>query len=339
MSRLIQGVNRRAIKLSLAGALVAAVLASFSITHATAQKKGGDKLLCTVNLLDHPSLNASLKGFEDAINSNNKDGKIALQKFNASGSMQLVPDLLRQTLNAKCDLVFALTTPVATLARKVVAAKGVPVVYTAVTDPVGAGIVESMEKDTLPVTGYTDLYPVEEQVSLFVRLSPSANTVGILYNPTEQNSQRLVALTKAALEAKGKAVSLYGNQDPALVAETTRRAAKAQEMLIVNGDNLFTAELDIVIKIARDAKVPLYVGDPDSVTKGAVATVGPSYYDLGYKSGMRALEVLDGTFAGKLASENPKGHDYFINAKAASTFGVEITAEKLSIGSVWTTKK
>ena len=319
MSKLIQGVDRRAINVSLVRILVTAVLVTVSITHATAQQTVRGKLLCTVNLLDHPSLNASLKGFEDAINAKNKDGKITLQKFNASGSMELVPVLLRQTLNAKCDLVFVLTTPVATLARKIVAAKGVPVVYTAVTDPLGAGIVKSMEKDTLPITGYTDLYPVKEQVSLFTRLSPSAQKVGILYNPTEQNSQRLVALTKAALEANGKVVTMYGNQDQALVAETTRRAANAQEMLIVNGDNLFTAELDTVIKIAHDAKVPLYVGDPASVARGAVATVGPSYYDLGYKSGMRALEVLGGTFAGKLPSENPTGYDYFINAQAART--------------------
>lgn len=292
-------------------------------------------LVCEVTPLDHPSLGAATAGFEEGLFSKISRADVEVRKYNAGGNMDLVGALLEQTVNDKCRLVFVVTTPAATKARLLVASKGVPVVYTAVTDPVGANIVSSMDGDELPITGVTDRFPVEEQVDLFMAAKPDTKIASILMNPTEQNSQILSGRTQAALEQRGVKVRIFRNADANNVSAMADTATNETDIVVVNGDNLFTEHLEVVVKLAELRKVPLFVGEPDSVRRGGVATVGPSYRALGFRSGEKAADVLNGEFAGKIPSENPSGFEIYINAKAAKRYELDLPDAIWSRGEVW----
>ncbi len=293
-------------------------------------------LVCIVTPLDHPSLGAAIDGFRSRLTATLPKNRVVFQSRSAGGDMSLVPDLLNQTVRHGCELVFVVTTPAAQLARSLVAGHGIPVVYTAVTDPVGAGIVQSMHGDRLPITGVTDLFPVDAQIQLFLAADPSAKSAAILYNPKEQNSQVLVARTEAALRARHIATSRFTASDPDTVAQVAQRAARAADMLIVNGDNLFTAQLDAVIAAAEAARKPLFVGDPESVRRGGVATVGPDYRLLGERAADKAWVILDGKrSAGEIPSEDPSSYSYYINVRAAQRMGLQLPRGAFESAPVW----
>jgi putative ABC transport system substrate-binding protein len=298
-------------------------------------RRGGTRV-CTVTPLDHPSLSAAIEGFRTRLTATTPKNTIAFRSYNAAGDASLVPDLLNRTIRQRCALVFVVTTSAAQLARSLVAARGIPVVYTAVTDPVGAGIVQSMSGDTLPITGVTDLFPVDAQIALFVAADPGARSAAILYNPTEQNSQVLVAKTEAALRARGLATSRDTATDRLAIPAVAAAAAQSADMLIVNGDNLFTGSLDAVIAAAEAAHKPLFVGDPESVRRGGIATVGPDYHLLGERAADKAWVILSGrTTAGEIPSEDPTSYSYYINVRAARRMGLQLPLDAFQAAPVW----
>ncbi len=292
--------------------------------------------VCVVRPLDHPSLGAAIEGFRARLTSALPKGGVAFRIYSAGGNLAQVPELLRQTVRDRCTLDFVLTTPAAQAARSIVAEKGTPVVYTAVTDPVGAGIVRSMDGDALPITGVTDLFPVDAQVRLFLAADPTARSAALLYNPREQNSQVLVARTEAALRARGIAVRRDTATSPSAVPVVAQAAALAADMLIINGDNLFTEALETVIGIAERARKPLFVGDPESVRRGAVATISPDYELLGQEAANKAYIILAGKRqAGEIPSENPTSYSQYVNVGAAQRMGLQLPLAVFQSARVW----
>ena len=297
---------------------------------------GAGARVCIVTPLDHPSLTAAIDGFRGRLTATMPRNAVVFQSRSAGGDMSAVGDLLTQTTRHGCALVFVVTTPAAQIARNAVAGRGIPVVYTAVTDPVGAGIVHSMSGDGLPITGVTDLFPVKAQIELFLAADPAARSAAIMYNPKEQNSQVLVARTEAALRARGIAVTRYTASEREAVADVARTAAASADMLIVNGDNLFTAELDAVIAAAEAARKPLFVGDPESVRRGGIATVGPDYRLLGERAADKAWVILTGKRgAGQIPSEDPSSYSYYINTRAAQRMGLQLPRAAFELAPVW----
>ncbi len=297
---------------------------------------GGGRRVCMVRPLDHPSLGAAIEGFRARLAVSMPKNSVAFKLYNADGDPSLVPGLLRQTVRDRCALVFVLTTPAAQQARSIVATRGIPVVYSAVTDPVGAGIVKSMDGDPYPITGVSDLFPVDAQVKLFLAADPAAKSAALLYNPNEQNSQVLVARTEAALRARGIAVARHTATDPAAVPAVARAAAGSADMLIINGDNLFTEHLEDVIAVAESARKPLFVGDPESVRRGAVATVSPDYEQLGQEAADKAYVILaNKRQAGEIPSEDPPTYSQYVNVAAAQRMGLQLPLAFFQQARVW----
>lgn len=296
----------------------------------------GGTRVCIVSPLDHPSLGAAIDGFRSRLTAVMPRKSVAFESQNAGGDLSALPDLLNTTIRHRCALVFVVTTQAAQMARHVVATRGIPVVYTAVQDPVGAGIVQSMSGDSLPITGVTDLFPVTAQIELFLAADPAAKTAAILYNPKEQNSQVLVAKTDAALQARHIRTSRHTATDPDSVPRVAREAAQSADMLIVNGDNLFTGQLDAVVAAAEAAHKPLFVGDAESVRRGGVAAVGPDYRLLGENAADKAWVILSGKrTAGQIQSDNPSTYSYYINVRAAQRMGLQLPLGAFQSAPVW----
>ncbi|MBK1633652.1 hypothetical protein CKO31_23495 [Thiohalocapsa halophila] len=296
----------------------------------------GKSLVYIITPSSHPSLEAAIDGFRQGVAESGWDqSKLDMQYSNANGEISSIPRLVDRAIRRNADLLFVLSTPAAAAAVKKTNPAQIPLVYAAVTDPVKAGIVTEMQHSDTFATGVSDRYPVREQVQFFTTITPSAQQFGLLFNPAEQNSQILVNRTEQALTGAGKAPTRYEAAEDSEVAKVATRAFAECDAVIINGDNLFTNNLPTVINVAVSAKKPLYVGDPDSVERGALGTVGPSYRAMGRQAGQKAAKVLSGESIKQIPSEYPQYFDYVLNVAAAASMGVTIPRSAWELRSVW----
>lgn len=273
--------------------------------------------------VEHPSLDAAREGFVQAL----KDGgytegeNLTLDVQNASGDQATATNIASNFASSNDDLLLGIATPSAQSLAQAVTDK--PVLFTAVTDPVDAGLVNSMDAPGANVTGTTDMNPVAEQIQLIKKLKPGAKSVGIIYSSGETNSQVQVDEAKKAAQAEGLKVEEK-------TVTTTAEVAQAAESfdtdsIYVPTDNKVVAGLEAVISAAETKKIPLIAGEGDSVERGALATQGINYTDLGKQTGEMAVRILkDGAKPGEMAVESQKETKLIINAKAAKAMGVEI---------------
>jgi len=297
------------------------------------------KKVVIITPLSHPSLDQSIDGFRQGLAEKNyTDDNVEFIFMNASGNFDKIASLVKSAIAQKPSLIFVLTTPAAAECIQLTNPAQIPLVYTAVTDPVDAKIVTNMEKSETLATGVSDRYPVEEQVRTFMRILPAMKTAALISNPAEANSQILVKQTISNLEANNIKGLKYEVHDASEISSRTKQAILLSDCIIVNGDNLVTENLSEVINICIQSKTPLFVGDPDSVRKGAIATVGPSYFAIGRQAGNKAAQILNGEDPRNIPSEYPRSFDYIVNMKAAEAMGVKIPEDFWSSRQIWESK-
>jgi putative ABC transport system substrate-binding protein len=222
----------------------------------------------------------------------------------------------------------AISTPSAQAA--VAAAAAIPVVFAAVTDPLGAKLVRDMYAPGGNVTGVSDLAPVKKHIELIRKITPKARTIGMLFNPNEPNSYTLVKLMKST--AMGANMTLV--QAPARSAAEVPAAARGlvgkADVIFVPTDNTIVAALDAVIKVGLDNRIPVYAGDVDAVKRGAIAAIGVDYYNLGRQAGNIVVRILGGAKPGKIAVAGVDRTNLYVNPGAAAKIGVTIPEDVVS---------
>jgi putative tryptophan/tyrosine transport system substrate-binding protein len=295
-----------------------------------------------VTPVSHPSLDETIRGFLDGLaekgyprNTLDLRPDTDVPALNANGDFSAIAPTINSALADKPELIFVVTTPAASQAAKIAAEHHVPLVYAAVTDPVKAGIVSSLTKSSTAATGVSDLYPVDKQVELFIRLLPTLRSAGIILNPKEENSTILASATENELSKHHIVVRRYAVNTTSDIVPRALQAVSENDALIVNGDNLTVQNISAVVNICIEKHRPLFVGDPDSVKKGAVATVGPSYYQMGKEAGYKAALILQGVPAGSIPSNTPTKYDYIINTHSASAMGLNIPEDIWSTRDIW----
>jgi len=201
-------------------------------------------------------------------------------------------------------VIVTITTP---SAQAVVAAtRELPVVFCSVSDPLGAKLVNNLAKPGGNVTGTSDLSPIAEQLDLIRELSPDVKKLGILYNPGEANSVSLVALLKTQASGKGLQVIEATAPKSGDVLSAARQLAGKAEAIYIPLDNTVVSALEAVIKVGRDARIPVYSADTDSVGRGTVASLGFDYYDVGHQTGQQVVRILRGEKPGDIPVERVK---------------------------------
>jgi putative ABC transport system substrate-binding protein len=207
--------------------------------------------------------------------------------------------------------------------------KSRPIVFAAVTDPVSAGIVKSKENPGANVTGTSDMVMFKEQLSLLKRLAPNAKKVGVINNPSESNSQFGLKETQKIANEMGLEIvtASVSNTDEVLGAANSL-VSKVDAFYIIS-DNTVIAGQDAVIKVALDSKKPLIAVEEAGVEKGALGTVGISYYKLGILTANIALEILQGKKPSETPVYSAKDGDLFINTKTAQAIGVTVPSDLL----------
>ncbi|KXG44296.1 ABC transporter substrate-binding protein [Tepidibacillus infernus] len=283
-----------------------------------------------IQIVEHPSLDASRQGFIDALKAlGYEEGKqVQFDYQNAQGNRDTLNTIAQKFVNDKKNMIFAIATPSAQAVAQ--QTNSIPILITAVTDPVSAGIVKSMEKPGTNVTGTTDMNPVKEQLQLVKKVKPEAKTVGIIYNTGEANSEVQVKMAQAAAEELGLTLELAGITNSSEVKQAADALAPKIDAFYIPTDNTVVSSMEAVLMVAEAGKLPVVVGEGDSVKRGGLITYGLDYYKLGYQTGEMAVKILKGEAKPEdMAIETQKEMKLVINKKAAERMGVQLPEDLL----------
>lgn len=289
-------------------------------------ESGGDLDAVTIGITqitEHPSLDASREGFKDALlEAGYTEDTITFDEQNAQGEMATATSIANKFKSDGVDLVLAIATPTAQASAQAIT--DIPILFTAVTEPAEADLVDSWESPGANVTGTSDLNPVEEQIGLIAEILPDAETVGVIYSSGEVNSEVQVDLARTAAEELGlelKEVTVSASADVAQAADSI----KDVDAIYVPTDNTVVEGLESVIQVAEDQQILLIVGEGDSVERGGVATFGLNYYELGYQTGQMAARILlEGADPATMPVETQEVMQLIVNESAAERMGIDL---------------
>ena len=223
------------------------------------------------------------------------------------------------------NFVCAIATPIAQSAYSVTKRSDIPVIYTAVTDPV---LAELATEDQMPVgniTGTSDKLPVSEQLSMIREILPEAKTVGILYSTNEVNSQAAIEEYKKAAPEFGLEIVESGISTSADIPLAAEQLAAKVDCISNLTDNNVVSSLPVVLEAASKNGIPVFGSEIEQVKRGCLAAMGLDYIALGEQTGRMAAQVLKGE---KEASEMPyeliEGAAFYGNTEAAENLGIEL---------------
>jgi len=285
-----------------------------------------------VQIMEHPSLDAARQGFLDALAENGyKEGEnLSINYENAQGDMPTLNSIAQSLAGDETDLILAIATPSAQAVANATKGTSIPVLFTAVTDPVAAGLVESMEKPNTNLTGTTDMSPVAEQIKLIKDIDHSVKSVGVIYNTGEINSVVQVELVKEAAEELGLDIVEGVATNTHEVDQTAKSLVGKVDAIYVPTDNVAVTALEAIVQVAENNNILLVSAEKDSVYRGTVATIGLDYYKLGRQTGEMALRILSGEGRPQdMPVEVQEQNDVIINLKAAKASNITIPQELL----------
>ena len=299
------------------------ILLALAATVALALPARADEVTVAVTaIVEHPALDAVRDGVKEALAAAGyKEGEnLNFLYESAQGNPATAAQIARQFAGEGPNVIVPISTP---SAQAVVSStRDIPVVFTAVSDPLGAQLVKDMDKPGGNVTGLSDLSPVAEHVALIKEILPNAKSIGYLYNSGEANSVSLLAVLKTQAEKAGLTVVESAATKSAEVQGAARALVGRADVIYIPTDNTIISALEGAVAVAEEAKLPLFTADTDSVSRGAVAALGFNYHDVGKQTGDVVVRVLKGENPGDIAVKVAAGTDLVINKAAASKMGV-----------------
>jgi putative ABC transport system substrate-binding protein len=274
--------------------------------------------------VEHPALDAVLKGFQDYLKEQGVE--VTYTVHNAQANMGTATQIAQQMVGEEADLLVAIATPSAqTCAQalnKAPADLKRPLLFTAVTDPVAAGLVKDLQKPADGITGVSDLLPIEEHIKMVLEYDPDIKTLGLLYNAGEANSKATIASIKGLQDTLGFTTVEATASKTADVYQAAKSLVGRADAVFIPTDNTIVSALESVIKVGVQNKMPIFAADVDSVKRGAVAAMGFDYYKHGYQTGAMAEKILSGTKPEDIPVEFQKDLQLYINADFSRQMGL-----------------
>ncbi|MHA1558371.1 MAG: ABC transporter substrate-binding protein [Alphaproteobacteria bacterium] len=266
-------------------------------------------IIAITQIIEHESLDEERKGLIHYLKENGYvDGKtIKIIYQNAQGSLSTARQIAQQMISQNPKVLIAISTPSAQVARELCLAYHIPLVFSAVTDPLEAKLVTDLKERKENITGISDNLPIEIQLEFIADFIPDVKRIGIIYNPGEQNSVSIV--TKLHAEAQKRGITLV----EAIASKTSEIQSvmsvfygKVQAIYVPN-DNTAVSAMSSIVQNAERNNIPVFAGDTGSVYKGAVATRGYNRFTLGKKLGEIVLRIIKGEKASDIpvATEHP----------------------------------
>lgn len=285
---------------------------------------GGYKV--SVNqFVEHPALDAVLKGMQDYLKNNGISAEFKV--YNAQANPSTANQIAKQMVGEKSDLIVAIATPSAqacySALNKAPEKLKRPFVFSAITDPVSAGLVKDLNNPGGNATGVSDLLPVKKHLEMILEFKPGVKKVGVLYNAGEANSKATVETLKKYEKEMGIKIIDATASKTAEVYQAAKSLVGRVDAVLIPTDNTIVSALESVVKIGLQNKLPIFAADVDSVRRGCVAAIGFDYYKHGVQTGAMIGRILKGASPATTPVEFQKDLQLQINAKNAELMGVK----------------
>lgn len=241
-------------------------------------------------IVSHPALDAIERGVQEVVTGEFPDARFDLQ--NANGEISTASSIAQKFKSQKVTLAIGIATP--TAQALVNAIKDRPVIFSAVTDPVGAGLIASLEKGEPNVTGISDMTPVRAQIELLSRLTP-IRTLGHVYTSSEANAVSLAAIARQVCQEMGITFVETTVSNSAEVKQAVQTIAGRVDGIYISNDNTVVSALAAVADVAKKHRIPVMSADPSSAEATPVlAAWGFDYYKMGRATGRLVVRILKG---------------------------------------------
>lgn len=282
---------------------------------------------------EHGSLDNCREGFLEGLKEAGieEDKNLKVYYDNAQTDTGTAGTIADSYVSKKVDLVCAIATPSAMSAYNSCMKADIPVVYTAVSDPVGAGLVKKDGANAGNVTGSCDLLPVEEQLKMIRAMMPEAKKIGILYTTSEANSVSTIKEYKEKAGEYGFEIVDTGINTIADVDLAASDLVGKVDCICNLTDNTVVQALQTVIEKANAKNIPVFGSEIEQVKAGCVAAMGIDYFELGKKTGAMAAKILKGEATAE-KTEYIKNADsaLYVNTAAADKIGMQLDADYIS---------
>lgn len=280
-----------------------------------------------IQLADHASLDAAYQGMVDSLDDLLGEGNYAVDFKNAQGDNATVEQIVAKFVSDDVDLIYAIATPAAQAAYNQTEGKDIPVVFNAVTDPVAAGLVDSMDKPGGHVSGVSDISPVEKQLKIVQEILPNVGEVGILYNVGEANSISQIATIEEVAAKIGLKLNVVGVSEQSEIPLAVGKLVGEVDALYNITDNMMVAASATLIDAADGAKIPVFASEDGAYDLGILATESLSYYEFGKAAAGMIKEILvDGKDVGTLEVVVSDATNLYVNEEVAKVLGIELPA-------------
>ena len=276
--------------------------------------------------VEHPALDAVLKGFQDQLAAEGVATECKVH--NAQANMGTTSQIAQIIAGEKPDMVLAIATPSAQAQAQVIKKAPhmaeVPLLFSAVTDPAGAGLVKNLDHPGGNITGVSDMTPVDRHLAMIKRFVPGMKSVGVVYNSGEANSKTLVRALRNAARDMGLEVEEATAARSSDVYQAAKSLAGRADAVYVPTDNTVVAALESLVKVCEQAGLPVFAADVSDVERGCMAALGFDYYKHGLQAGAMAARILAGAAPSTMPVEFQRGLSLHINLGAAARMGVTV---------------
>lgn len=282
-------------------------------------------VVSVAQLVSHPSLNLIRDNFKKEMKKKGYvDGEnIIINYADASGQVANLNSIINQFEDQQSDVIVAIATSTAQMAARV--SKNIPVVFSAVSDPVGAQLVSNLDHPGGNITGTSDEVQVDQILELAKQLTPDMKTVGFLYNASETNSVSNLQKAKKYCEENGLTLIEGTGKDITELQTSASVLAQKVDVILSPNDNTVASSMQSLSKTATDAGIPYYVGADSMVEDGGLATVGIDYAQLGKETADMVIEILNGKKAGDIPVKIYKKDLFvYVNEKTLESLGISL---------------
>ncbi len=291
------------------------------------------KTIAITQIVEHPSLDDMRRGIIDELADNGyiEGENLKINFQSAQGNTATAGQIAKQFVGDNPDVIVAISTP---SAQSIVAATTtIPIVYTAVSDPLGAKLINADGKpfqDNL--TGLSSQLPLDPQLDLLQQIKPNLKTIGYVYSPGEANSVSLRDSLRAALPARGlKLLDIPANR-PTDIGMATRSLQGRADIIYTSFDNNVASAFEAMTQAANEIQLPIIASDEFSVQRGATAALGVNDYDFGRVTGKMVYRILSGEAVNTVKPEVMNDLTLYVSPKHAEAQGVSLSADMLKNG-------
>lgn len=280
-----------------------------------------------VQYVEHPSLNTIRESFMQELTDLGIADEVEVDYQNAQGDQSNLNSICQKFVGNQVDLIVAIATPAAIAAAS--ATSDIPVLFSAVTDPVAAKLVDSLEAPGHNVSGTSDAIPAEKILDLALQIKPEIKTVGFIYNTGEPNSVSVIDDAKEYLKSKGLSFTEAAVTNSSEVSQSAQSLAGRADAIFTPIDNTVASAMPTLAEVANHAKLPVFVGADSMVQDGGLATVGIDYTLLGKETAKMAKQVKDGQSIAALPVKVFSEYSVYLNETTAEKIGIAIPADIL----------